>query len=238
MSFNASREIVTSAFEDRSALHDDTTQAVLNKNFILPWLSALPRKNNLVLDLACGQGIESRVCESQGFRYIGQDTSRTLLSSSIHRDKVFGDVTALPFRDSQFSGVLIKDAMIFLPPEDREVMFTELKRILIPGGSVFISSQVGNRLRFHYLPKGSKIAQKESFENQYGWQEKLEMMKAEGQVFSIEFVTEPSGIQQLSSNLGFSIQLLHEYTWDDPLSRENRWIERNGFVMQLIKLNG
>jgi demethylmenaquinone methyltransferase/2-methoxy-6-polyprenyl-1,4-benzoquinol methylase len=88
---------------------------------------------SLVADLACGTGDLSRELEGQGYRAVGFDFSRGMLSAATtDAPLVQADVLRLPLRDRSIDGVTCGFAL-------RNVvsltgLFAELGRVVRPGG--------------------------------------------------------------------------------------------------------
>jgi len=102
-------------------------------------------KSHLVLDLCCGAGRHSLAFCQAGYQVIGLDLSMDLLkqASSQPCDHVMGyvrgDMRKLPFeKDSFFSIVHLFTAFgYFDDDQENESVFSEIQRILEPGGYYF-----------------------------------------------------------------------------------------------------
>jgi ubiquinone/menaquinone biosynthesis C-methylase UbiE len=86
-----------------------------------------------VLDVGCGRGFASEVVEAHGGTYTGVD----LVVSTKGIQLAAADAHRLPFPDSAFDAVLCIDAFEHFP--DPGTAASEFRRVLRPGGSVFLS---------------------------------------------------------------------------------------------------
>ena len=94
------------------------------------------------LDVACGAGNYTIALAAQNGTWHGVDQSRIMLQSarvkSEHVSLYLSDVTALPFADSSFSGVLCSLAIHHFP--DLAHAFTEVYRVLSKGNFVIFTA--------------------------------------------------------------------------------------------------
>jgi SAM-dependent methyltransferase len=90
--------------------------------------------NRAVLDIGCGRGYIGEIVRARGGRYTGLDLvpSRGGFALSI------GDAAALPYRDAAFDAVFCIDAFEHIPDPVRAAH--EMRRVLRPGGFVFLST--------------------------------------------------------------------------------------------------
>ena len=106
-----------------------------------------------VLDLACGNG--RWLDRFQSASYVGLDLNKGMLSEAarVHPNQRFvqGDMTAIPFADESFDGVLsMFGAMGHLPLDGQRMMLDEVHRVLRPGGVALITN--GNMMSPFALP--------------------------------------------------------------------------------------
>lgn len=94
--------------------------------------------DDLVLDLACGTGDLAELCAERGARVIGVDFAGEMLRGAQRRavpaELVQGDGARLPLPDASISAAVCGFALrnfVSLP-----AVFTELARVLRPGGRV------------------------------------------------------------------------------------------------------
>ena len=97
-------------------------------------------KNLRVADLFCGRGSNLAVMEEFGFADLsGVDLSPELLSRCTAKARLYvGDCRDLKFESGSKDLVLVQGGLHHLPelPEDLERTFSEMARVLAPGGAV------------------------------------------------------------------------------------------------------
>ncbi len=93
-----------------------------------------------VLDLACGTGDLSELCERRGATVIGLDLAREMLRAANHRNPVIGfcqcDASALPVADASVTVVTCGFALRNFT--NLEQVFREAARVLVPGGRLIL----------------------------------------------------------------------------------------------------
>lgn len=125
--------------------HDDRELAALDE-----FLDSLSEPTR-VLDAGCGQGtpVLRRVAEAT--TAVGVDFSRVQLELAAEAVPtallVHGDMTALPFRDDAFDGVVAYDSVIHVPLADHQTVIDEFARVLRPGSRVLLSEAPEERRR-------------------------------------------------------------------------------------------
>ena len=104
-------------------------------------------KNDLILDVFSGRCDTSYGLKDLGYRIVSGDISLELLkiNKGVNR-KLQCSALVLPFRNDQFDAVIIQGGLHHLDSFDHiQVCLNEIKRIVKPTGSVFIS-EPGNTL--------------------------------------------------------------------------------------------
>jgi SAM-dependent methyltransferase len=106
--------------------------------------SLLPEEpTGRVLDAGCGAGHLAADLEARGATVVGLDASREMLGYAVDRgcvDVLRADLGApLPFADETFDGVA--SSLAFHYVRDWDVLFRELRRVLVPGGWLVCSVQ-------------------------------------------------------------------------------------------------
>lgn len=100
-----------------------------------------------VLDAGCGAGRMGRYLADRGCLVSGVDLSPGMIARARrdHPDLVFavGSLSALPYADSRFGGVLMWYSIIHTPPAGQAAIFTEAARVLRPGGHLLVGFQSG-----------------------------------------------------------------------------------------------
>lgn len=104
-----------------------------------------------VLDAGCGTGRMSRYLADRGCRVEGVDLSPGMVAMARrgHPDLRFtvGSLSALPFEDDHFAGVMLWYSIIHTPPSALARVFAETTRVLRPAGHVLVGFQSGEGTR-------------------------------------------------------------------------------------------
>jgi len=87
-----------------------------------------------VLDLGCGPGFHTSALALHGPRVFGLDRQKLF---SVEGAFTVGDVTRLPFAADRFDLLLAFDIIEHVP--DVESLFSEMERVLRPGGRILVS---------------------------------------------------------------------------------------------------
>lgn len=113
-----------------------------------------------MIDIGCGGGLGAIYFAGYGFSAVGVDFSETAVRMSRKNavDEpgavfVAGDALRLPFAASQFEFALSKLVLHCLIGDDRAQFLSETRRVLTPGGLMFLTSIAG-------LPHDEKIRAK------------------------------------------------------------------------------
>jgi len=95
-----------------------------------------------VLDVACGTGYTVCRLRRAGFGVVGVDLSKEMLLLASQKAGecgfVRGDGTHLPFEKASFEGALTSLALHEMFPGTRDLVWAEMKRVVRPGGPLFI----------------------------------------------------------------------------------------------------
>ncbi len=94
---------------------------------------AIDLAGRAVLDVGCGRGFLGKTVEAAGGTYTGID----LVASGNEFRLTLAEAARLPFHDNAFDAVFCVDAFEHL--EDDVAAATEFRRVLRPGGCVFLS---------------------------------------------------------------------------------------------------
>lgn len=111
----------------------------------LDWLRRYVGPTARILDHGCGYGRSLDQLSAAGYRNIaGTDFSEKMLarcrSASPHLTLVRSDGRTLPFRDRAFDAVLLFTVLTCIPgDDDQRELIAEVKRVLRPGGILWIS---------------------------------------------------------------------------------------------------
>lgn len=107
-------------------------------------------KNKTILDIGCGFGwAELLFSKLHPEKMVGIDYSEECLAVARkfkHPSCSFkkGDALHLPFKDNTFDTVVSWEVLEHIPKNTEEKMFSEIYRVLKPGGHLFLSTQHRN----------------------------------------------------------------------------------------------
>lgn len=184
-----------------------------------------PRKNKIILDLACGDGTVSRALVDAGATVIGIDASSALIkhaqnaSAHIVSKPVFHIASAdhIPLADHTVDAAMCVLAIQNIKPVKET--FAECARVLKPGGQLVL---VLNHPAFR-IPRGSAWGWDESAKSQYRRvdyylsEQTVEIVAHPGQKISAATVSFHRPLQyyvKLLAAAGFAITRLEE--WISP----------------------
>jgi len=95
-----------------------------------------------VLDVGCGPGHLTAHLQSLGVGAIGIDVTSELLDHArvAHPDVAFGlaSMDRLPVHDRSVDGILAWYSLIHLAPDDLDGVLDELRRVVVPGGTLVV----------------------------------------------------------------------------------------------------
>lgn len=107
--------------------------------------------SGMVLDAGCGAGRMTRYLADRGAAVVGVDISSGMveMAGRDHGDLSFtvGSLTDLPYADCCFGGVMLWYSTIHTPWADQLAIFSEVRRVLRPGGFVLVGFQSGAGVR-------------------------------------------------------------------------------------------
>ncbi|MET7422618.1 methyltransferase domain-containing protein [Dactylosporangium sp. NPDC005555] len=99
-------------------------------------------------DVGCGTGLLAPYLAAKGLSPRGVDLSPEMVrvAQRDHPDFAFdvADLRSLPFEDASLAGVVCWYSLIFLAPSDRAVAFSELARVVKPGGYLVTAFKAGD----------------------------------------------------------------------------------------------
>jgi SAM-dependent methyltransferase len=104
-------------------------------------------KNKIVLDIGCGYGwcelnfLERGVKNIKGIEISEKDLET--IRSNVHDarlDLSVSSATSLPFDDNYFDTIVSWEVIEHIPKDTEKLMFSEVARVLRPGGSFYLST--------------------------------------------------------------------------------------------------
>ena len=108
------------------------------------------RQLGKVCDLGCGPGHIARYLRDAGATVFGLDLSPQMVGQArrLNPDISFreGDMTALDIPDDTLAGIVAFYSIVNLPEESLPTVFTEIERVLQPGGALLLSFHIGDEI--------------------------------------------------------------------------------------------
>jgi SAM-dependent methyltransferase len=125
------------------------TEAALDRSILLTFAELiLGGPAGVVADVGCGPGRAAAFLAHRGLEVEGVDVSEGMLAAarSAHPTIPFkeGELNALPFERGVLAGVVCWYSIIYTPPNRLRGAFTELARVLRPGGYVLLGFHAGS----------------------------------------------------------------------------------------------
>lgn len=141
-------------------------------------------KTDKVLDLGCGDGkLTSVLASLAGEVRAADNQERALKFARILVDAANVEFTRLdlcaplPFKNGEFDMVTLFDVIEHLPPEKQTALFSEIERVLKPGG--FFALTTPNRLNLKTLLWG-RFVKSEYHEREFSFRELRDMAASAG----------------------------------------------------------
>jgi SAM-dependent methyltransferase len=100
------------------------------------WVYDNVRRNSSLLDLGCGAGMLA-LLKRKGVALTGVDLSEECVAAARRNgydETIIGELHALPFADASFDYVASLDVIGHIPEEQKDAVFSEIKRVLRPNG--------------------------------------------------------------------------------------------------------
>jgi ubiquinone/menaquinone biosynthesis C-methylase UbiE len=102
-------------------------------------------------DLGCGPGHVAGWLAGRGASPVGIDLSPGMLDIARHEypgvEFRVGDLVDLPADAGEFAFAVALYSIIHLPPENRRMAFSQMHRVLRPGGAVLVAFHIGDEVR-------------------------------------------------------------------------------------------
>jgi len=126
------------------------TRAITDQDFWAPEADMFAQKlpSGRILDLGCGSGRDAALLSGRGYDVTGVDVSYALLrQAAAHEPRaqfVHGSMYALPFPENSFDGVWAASSLLHAPRARIGEALAELRRVVRPGGTVFVALKSGH----------------------------------------------------------------------------------------------
>ncbi len=131
---------IQTQFNLRSQEFDISAGWISDGALIKAHLDLAGRPTGKALDLCCGTGQIGRALKGQGWNVVGLDISAEMVKASSEFFPVYkAEASQMPFEDKTFSLIACRQAFQFL---DAKKVFSEVARVLAPGGSFVLSLTV------------------------------------------------------------------------------------------------
>lgn len=110
------------------------------------FLELLPT-NGKILDVGCGNGVDSINVKNKGFDVVGVDMSDKMLDIARSKypgiDFRLGDMRKLDFDEDEFDGIIASCSLIHIPKKDVPKTLEQFATFLKQGGVIYIQLQSG-----------------------------------------------------------------------------------------------
>ncbi|HUQ85798.1 MAG TPA: class I SAM-dependent methyltransferase [Candidatus Limnocylindrales bacterium] len=199
---------------DRAHSSPDYIKSVLNPFGNLLRVSSISPK---VLDLASGKGEAADYLEtSLGIQAVRADLSMDgMRLAKGKRVRALAD--KLPFPDSSFDGVHMKDAIVHIP--DTFKLFQEIARILKPGGKALIVSAYPDKSSsFYYKEEGSTMPHWTRIHSQSDYLRHAEGLMRDKKTTKISppyYATDQLSMEIDAERVGLNLQSVYEWIPED-----------------------
>jgi ubiquinone/menaquinone biosynthesis C-methylase UbiE len=157
-----------------------------------------------ILDLGCGPGRDTSWFQTHGVTVIGADLSAGMLDQA--RRQVDGPLLQMNmqepgFCDGSFQGVWCNAALLHIPKCDTPRVLAQIRRVLVSGGRLFLSVQLGTGEGWEKWPYGSV----ERWFARYNQEEMAGLIVDSG--FMLETTTSsPAGLRRWLQFFAMSLQ--------------------------------
>lgn len=125
-----------------------SVMTTIRNRSIVPVLHRYLKPQDRILEAGCGNGAWVRYFEDQGFHAVGMDNNRRILAqaSDLEIALVESDVLQKCFPENTFDACLSLGVIEHFP-EGPQAPLRELRRVLKPGGYLFVSTPCNNWVR-------------------------------------------------------------------------------------------
>jgi SAM-dependent methyltransferase len=142
---SATYDQIAADYAARSPGAAPETLATIRKRF-----AALLAPGARVLDVGCGPGWEAARLRALGLRAYGLDRSRGMLAEARAWGVplLLGDMCTLPLPDGALDGLWVCASFLHIPRRDGPAVLCEFRRVLRPGGALYIGVKEGDGERW------------------------------------------------------------------------------------------
>jgi SAM-dependent methyltransferase len=161
---NATRVFYDAVADDYTErFHDELAAKPLDRSMLAAFAElVLAAGGGRVADLGCGPGPVTAHLHELGLSVYGVDLSPRMveLARGAHPGLRFeeGTMTALGQVDGTLAGIVAWHSVIHAPDEQLPQIFGEFERVLVPGGHLLLSFQVGDEPLYLARPLGHPVS--------------------------------------------------------------------------------
>ena len=124
-----------------------TFEAPLDRAILTAFVESCQTLGGTVIDAGCGTGRIARFVADDHLDVLGVDSAPGMIdvARQAHTDLRFeiAELTDLPVADGSVAGVAYWYSIITTPPAELDVVWSELTRVLAPGGVALVAFQSG-----------------------------------------------------------------------------------------------
>jgi SAM-dependent methyltransferase len=118
---------------------------------MLDWLSEKVGESGVICDMGCGPGQIARYLHDRGAKVCGVDLSRAMVERALELNPAIpfrqGDMLALTeVADDSYGGIAAFYSIVHVPRPSVVQAFTELRRVLCPGGTLLLAFHIGQEV--------------------------------------------------------------------------------------------
>ena len=158
------KKITRQTFDDVADEYIKRDQAIINETTdvrdALENFSKILFRNAKILDIGSGGGRDSRILFAKGFSVVGIDFSSEMIRQSEQIEPRIQyrvmDFEKMDFPDNTFNGVWTNASLHHIPKVNLPLVLENIKRILSPGGILFIKVKQGKYDDLRYNDKFGK----------------------------------------------------------------------------------
>jgi len=146
------KEIVRNVYEEIADEYDERVPGIttVDMRFIeteMAFVLSKIRSSDDILDMGCGTGRFTIPLAQVARKVTGLDVSAAMIAKAREKAEEAGlsidfreaDMENMPFLDNSFDTVICMLALMHIPIESRQRVFTEASRVLKPGGTMIVS---------------------------------------------------------------------------------------------------
>ncbi len=123
-------------------------EAPIDRAALAAFVETVSLNPGTIADIGCGPGRVAAYLAGFGLEAVGTDLSESMLGQARrahpHIQFEIGALDALPYATASLRGAVCWYSIIHTPPAELTIAFTELFRVLQPGGDALLAFQAGD----------------------------------------------------------------------------------------------